>query len=92
MARSKMARTDYRAKNKQHSGRSRGLIKKADELSLLCGANVYVVIQDQTLHGLFVEAGIFMASTVIGNCNYLPPFRSNRFSNSLNSQNRTLLK
>ena len=45
MARSKMARTDYRAKNKQYSGGSKGLIKKADELSQLCGANVYIVIQ-----------------------------------------------
>ena len=41
-----MARTDYRAKNKQHSGRSKGLMKKADELLQQYGANVYVVIQN----------------------------------------------
>ena len=73
--RSKMARTDHRAKNKQHSGCSKGLMKKADELSQLCDAKVHVVIQHyrtKTLHGLFVEPGILMASTVVGSCNYLP--------------------
>ena len=40
-----MAKTNHRATNKRHSRRSKSLIKKADELSQLCGAGVYVVIQ-----------------------------------------------